>query len=330
MHIKRALIAFSFLSASCGESKSLESESVEDLQQEVIGAYCHGDATCTGYPPQHCCPSNGQNVCFAECDDAHCGGCSLNCASQGLHCMAGVDGFCPAVCVQCNSSGQCTGGKICSSHQCVCPSGQTDCSGTCKNLQTDETACGSCTNTCSAGQACVSGSCFNCPGGTCVSCTTDNNCPFKTKCESNVCTGHCINHTGCSDDELCLSSVCTLVTAVGATQADRDTYCRNTYDNGTSPSTWRMQSCNIGGTDRCVQTKASNTRVLGFCSYNQCNNANWDVSAWGLTSDTGYTLTGSCSAWNASGCFTGGVPKATCVWKMCPAPAEGSTCNDYW
>lgn len=342
-HVFVTLFTIAALAASCGESKAPEStESIGEVQEATIGASCVTDANCTGFPPQHCCKVGDDTgyECHAECDDEACGGgnCDVNCTEEGKHCQCDFGfGF---GCVECNINSQCTGGKTCSSHSCVCPSGQTDCSGTCKDLQKDESNCGTCGHSCSGGQACVAGSCFNCPGGTCVSCTTDHDCPFKTKCESDVCTGHCIDHTACSDDQLCVTSTCQSITATGATQTDRDTYCRNTYDNGTNPSTWRMMSCNIGGTNRCVQTKASNTRAPGTgCTITPCGNTSTaDVAAWGLTTDTGWGRVSQCNQWDGGGCMVGTsgpdaiTPKATCVWKMCPAPAEGSTCSngDYW
>ncbi|HLD80779.1 MAG TPA: NosD domain-containing protein, partial [archaeon] len=41
------------------------------------------------------------------------------------------------------------------------PSGQTDCSGTCRNLQTDNSNCGSCGNACTGGTVCHQGQCLS-------------------------------------------------------------------------------------------------------------------------------------------------------------------------
>jgi len=66
---------------------------------------------------------------------------------------------------------KCTGGKTCQNGQCTCPSGQTDCSGTCKNLDTDPLNCGHCGTVCTGGKTCQNGQC-TCPttvtpGGSC-------------------------------------------------------------------------------------------------------------------------------------------------------------------
>lgn len=334
------------LAGACGQSGAPEStsEKVGEAQQEVLGAPCHGDATCTGSPPQRCCHVGSSNICVGQCDDAHCGQCALDCTATGKYCYgAPGNGFCDStsVCVICKSNGECTGGKICTgtlpNTQCTCPSGQTDCSGTCKDLQTDESNCGMCGNVCASGYGCLAGTCTACPGGTCTSCTDDHGCPFKTKCESGLCFGHCIDHTGCSDDQLCINSVCTSEPSSGADQTAKDTYCRNTYDGGAAIGTsWRMMSCNVGGTDYCVQTAASTKYNQGFCTYSGlCNNApvnpSWDVAHYWIPN--GQTIVGSCAGWESSSCMTtptSGIPRTDCYWKMCPAPAEGSTCDDKW
>src|SRR2546428_407411 len=50
----------------------------------------------------------------------------------------------------CGTSKNSTGrkGAICSQGVCVCPSGYTDCNGTCVNLSTDPSNCGACGNGC--------------------------------------------------------------------------------------------------------------------------------------------------------------------------------------
>jgi hypothetical protein len=53
----------------------------------------------------------------------------------------------------------CDGGRICSAGKCQCPSEQTDCTGTCVDLQTDKDHCGACSTSCSGGN-CSVGRCY--------------------------------------------------------------------------------------------------------------------------------------------------------------------------
>lgn len=76
----------------------------------------------------------------------------------------------------CTSAGA---GSTCQSGVCTapgCPTGQTACSGTCKNLQTDNSNCGACGNICASNQTCTSGTCAN------TSCTTDPDCSGGNVC----------------------------------------------------------------------------------------------------------------------------------------------------
>ena len=66
-------------------------------------------------------------------NNSHCGACNRACA-LGMTCIAGN---CAA----------------------VCPTGQTMCSGVCRNLQTDNASCGGCGTSCPAGHACAAGVC---------------------------------------------------------------------------------------------------------------------------------------------------------------------------
>jgi hypothetical protein len=129
-----------------------------------------------------------------QCMDA-----CLSCSS--VNCMSG-----PAGAKTCLT---CTGGKVCSSGTCQCPSGTTDCSGACVNTATDPNNCGGCgsqssTYVCRTDQIC-SGQC-QCPtgqtdcSGTCVNTATDpNNC------------GGCVGAGGtvCSGFKVCSSGSCT-------------------------------------------------------------------------------------------------------------------------
>jgi len=48
---------------------------------------------------------------------------------------------------------------------CVCPAGQTLCSGTCTNTANDPSNCGGCGTTCGGLMVCATGTCTPCGGG---------------------------------------------------------------------------------------------------------------------------------------------------------------------
>ena len=83
-----------------------------------------------------------------------------------------------------------------------CPAGQTDCGGTCRDLETDTQSCGACGNACPAGEVCS--------GGTCA-----------VTCQAGLteCNGSCVNlgidptHCGscnsvCAAGQTCSAGAC--------------------------------------------------------------------------------------------------------------------------
>lgn len=104
----------------------------------------------------------------------------------------------------------------CSSDEC--PSGTTDCDGTCVALSGDVDHCGACGNSCASDQACISGTCMDtgstgCPvnltdcSGTCVDTDADaancgscgNACTGGLVCSSGMCEVSCpSSQTDCS------------------------------------------------------------------------------------------------------------------------------------
>lgn len=123
------------------------------------------------------CPS-GQVACEHACvdpntDPAHCGECfnfcyeqdqclsgictPLSCGTGGIacehQCLPESDQYCGG----CYSS--CYDGRTCQDGTCVCPSGLTECSFSCTDLNSDPYNCNGCGTTCEDNQACVSGAC---------------------------------------------------------------------------------------------------------------------------------------------------------------------------
>lgn len=75
----------------------------------------------------------------------------------------------------------------CQPPELICPAGQANCNGVCKDLQTDENNCGACGNPCGVAQTCCNGVCKNLS-------TDENNC------------GTCGN--ACGAGQTCCSGVC--------------------------------------------------------------------------------------------------------------------------
>lgn len=364
---KRSLLALMMVClavwGACSSEPESTAEPVAEVEQAALGASCMTDANCNAanhekcvsgtcqcnYPPYVQCGS----ACYdLSTDHDHCDSCSFACQAQEV-CYAGVcecdhyfdghnyheaphdGGMCghdcrdftlDPNCGACNVD--CSGGKTCQNEACACPAGQTDCSGTCADLQTDEGHCGSCSIACSGGQTCVAGTCY-------PSCSTNHDCGFHMLCEGGGCKGHCADNTGCGDDQLCVSSTCQTITAVGATQAIRDQYCIDNYDAGKTTSTgWEMKSCLVGSSNLCVQTAANLSHNNGACTApTSCGSVNSDVQRMSSFGGAHYS-NASCDAnhdWAVANCKSlGQAPLSTCPYKMCPSPAEGSTCLNWW
>jgi hypothetical protein len=142
-----------------------------------------------------CCPPG------FVCSDPTTGTCCLPGKSCGSKCCgfseSCIDGFCcPA----------CTGGKTCVNGKCVCPSGLTDCNGSCTRLLFNDLHCGGCDIVCPGGMHCNGeGDCV-CPegltecSGSCTSLMTNSNC------------GSCGN--SCTGGKICSGGVCVCPTGL--------------------------------------------------------------------------------------------------------------------
>jgi hypothetical protein len=113
----------------------------------------------------------------------------------GLLGLGGIDAAfaakkCRGLGSKCSHGDQCCS-NYCANNVCTCSPGQTNCNGTCVDLQTNNNNCGTCGNVCPSGATCSGGQCLCPPGltncnGTCVDLQTDqNNCGFC----GNMCTG---------------------------------------------------------------------------------------------------------------------------------------------
>jgi hypothetical protein len=118
------------------------------------------------------------------------GACDTYTANNAQHC-----GVCGNVCAA---------GTVCSSSVCSvsCQSGQTNCSGTCVNLQSDRSHCGSCTAVCPAGEVCSGGACVVSCQSPLVNCS--DQC-VDTRYDPTNC-GAC--GTVCLAGHSCLNSSC--------------------------------------------------------------------------------------------------------------------------
>jgi len=100
--------------------------------------------------------SEGMTLCSGACvnirtDPDNCGGCGFS-APYGETC---INGQFSSSLVPKNKTTTTTAAGT----QVSCPSGQTSCSGTCRNILTDTAHCGSCGTSCLSGQTCQDGRC---------------------------------------------------------------------------------------------------------------------------------------------------------------------------
>jgi len=161
------------------------------------GVACRADercqaGTCVSDEP---CVAEGLTLCEGRCVDTqsdveNCGDCGAECV-DGDSCVEGA----------CN----CPGGE------CECEEGETDCDPApdrraCRDLQSDESACGECARACAVDEECVEGACNGQCGG-----------------ESAFCEGECVDlesdpeHCGgcevvCDPEQDCVEGTCAEVT----------------------------------------------------------------------------------------------------------------------
>src|SRR5579864_5070283 len=93
-----------------------------------------GSSTC----PPEMVPCHGSCVPNSPTQVA----CSGVCCQPGQTCAGGKCCLAPRAC----GSICCRADQACFGNACACPSGQTDCSGTCRDLSNDTANCGTCGN----------------------------------------------------------------------------------------------------------------------------------------------------------------------------------------
>ena len=121
-------------------------------------------AICTNSTCGIACSSASYSMCGTSCTDLssdsnNCRTCGSRCGTSTPKCLSGT-------CVQCLTTGDCSGNKVCSGNQCTCPN--TD-------------------GACGAGCTACSGSTLRCSGGTCVQCLTAADCSGNKVCSGNEC-----------------------------------------------------------------------------------------------------------------------------------------------
>jgi len=180
-------------------------------------AECTGDLTCIdddcrcpAATPIEC--SGAQCIASGCCDNGGCAG-DLVCENNSCDCPNSAPKECPSNrCIAsggCCSNSDCSGGKVCQSDdQCRCPSGETDCSGTCRDTDTNDNHCGACGNTCGANASCVNGQCQCAAGwGNCDGNFATNGCEVDLSSNLTHC-GTCGN--ACSGPATCDDGSCAL------------------------------------------------------------------------------------------------------------------------
>jgi len=177
----------------CGGSCATCSDGLSCVDYQCVcqGEMCGGSCVDTQTDPAHCggcdqpCTpgqlcAGGSCLCQPDCscggscvdtatDEANCGVCGTKCKGNTKWC---IDSNCVRDCVvdctdhDCGndgcrgSCGDCSGLLFCNVQGlCVCPSGQSDCGGSCVDTQIDELHCGGCDAPCGGGELCIAGVC---------------------------------------------------------------------------------------------------------------------------------------------------------------------------
>ena len=159
----------------------------------------------------------------------------------------------------------------------TCPTGQTACSGVCKNLRTDPANCGACGTACSAGQNCVAGACttvathLSCVNSSCVSVTGAGN-------NTDGCTevGGSCGSSSCTTTDVCktaavVNNVCTVTNKADSTACTTTAITDGTCQAGVcTTKANEANACwgNLGANGRCYDCNGDGViNVLDFSCF---------------------------------------------------------------
>jgi hypothetical protein len=309
-----------------------------------------------------------QRPCGGNCveifkDPFNCGGCNKACA-PGEQCLADAAGnakcttYCAPGRTACAQTG---GGFICENlssdrfncgscnHPClqgqVCTSDVPDqpghcaadcalnlknCSGSCRDVTSDDAFCGDCVTSCSTGTHCVLGKCtITCtPGQTaCTDSAGNRNCVDLTKDRANC--GGC--GVACAPGQICAGSSCQVSCQSGLTLCGSN--CVNTVADANN-----CGGCGIacGAGQVCTNHGAGGT---GFCEL-QCPIGETSCAAPAWKASTGYfagnqvvnganlyqcTSGGTSAASGGPAVTASSITDGTAVWKFVPATTASTT-----
>jgi hypothetical protein len=206
---------------------------------------------------------------------------------------------------------------VCTAGNCVlsCAPGLANCSGTCRDLQSDRANCGTCGRACASGEVCGSGTCtLSCPSGqtacsgVCATLSSDrNNC--------GTCGRVCSDPTNAFG--FCSSSTCGYGCRPGF--ADCDANGGNGCEVNTTNSTTNCGACNnvcptrANAATVCASSTCTFTCNTGFAN---CNNNAGDGCEVNTTNDNA-----NCGACNAA------CPSRPNAANTCSGSACRLTCN---
>ncbi len=304
----------------------------------IACSYANASATCgaTG------CAFGACNAGFADCDNNAANGCEANTLGDRNNCGA------------CGNA--CAAGQVCSSGACTatCMTGLTNCSNSCRNLQTDPSACGDCATQCPSGpngaSICSAGTCGitcsagfgNCDGTASNGCETALN--TATNCHGCGVVCSFANASGTCGASGCAFGACNAGyascdgnAANGCevnTQNDRNncggcgTVCGNgqVCSNGACVATCMTGLTNCSNTCRNLQTDPSSCGACGtVCPSGPNATPYCSVATCGITCAAGF---GNCDGNSANGCEAALNTVANCrgCGVACSFANAGATC----